>query len=102
MIITGCSIGALRHSRSRPRLYDQGSGRVVEVLTTEPGLQFYSGNSVDDSISGKGGHIDPKRYGLCLETDHFPDSPNKPSFPSTVLKRGTKYASTTVYRFSVR
>ena len=84
------------------RLYDRGSGRVVEVLTTEPGLQFYSGNFLDGSISGKGGHVYQKRYGLCLETQHFPDSPNKPAFPSTVLKRGKKYSSTTIYRFSVK
>jgi aldose 1-epimerase len=73
----------------------------MEVLTTEPGLQFYSGNFLDGSNRGKGGHIYQKRYGLCLETQHL-DSPNKPGFPSTVLKREKKYSSTTVYRFSVK
>jgi aldose 1-epimerase len=84
------------------RLSDRVSGRVVEVLTTEPGLQFYSGNFLDGSISGKGGRAYQRRSGLCLETQHFPDSPNQPSFPSTVLKRGKRYASTTVYRFSAK
>ena len=73
----------------------------MEVLTTEPGLQFYTGNFLDGTISGKGGQIYSKRYGVCLETQHFPDSPNKAGFPSTVLKKGKKYSSTTVYRFSV-
>src|SRR5262249_9806474 len=84
------------------RLSDPASGRVIDVLTTEPGVQFYSGNFLDGSISGKGGQAYQKRYGLCLETQHFPDSPNKPKFPSTVLKRGQRYASTTVYRFSAK
>ena len=81
------------------RLYDPATGRVVEVSTTEPGLQFYSGNFLD-GVRGKGGRTHNMRSGLCLETQHFPDSPNKPGFPSTVLKRGGKYASTTVYKFS--
>lgn len=83
------------------RLYDPGTGRVLEIHTTEPGLQFYSGNFLDGSITGKGSQVYHKRHGLCLEPQHFPDSPNKPGFPSTVLRRGRKYASTTVYKFSV-
>lgn len=73
--------------------------RTMEVLTTQPGVQFYSGNFLDGSNKGKGGHVYNQRYGFCLETQHFPDSPNKPDFPSVVLKPGEKYQSTTVYRF---
>lgn len=95
----------LNHSGSTlglaARLYEPVTGRVLEVHTTEPGIQFYSGNFLDGSITGKGPQVYRKRYGLCLEPQHFPDSPNKPAFPSTVLKRGRKYASTTVYKFSV-
>lgn len=83
------------------QLYDPSSGRQVEVLTTQPGIQFYSGNFLDGSITGKGGKVYNKHYGLCLETQHFPDSPNQPSFPSTILKPGEKFSETTIYRFSV-
>ncbi len=76
------------------------SRRVLEVLTTEPGLQFYSGNFLDGSLRGKGGKAYPRRAALCLETQHFPDTPNHPEFPSTVLRPGEKYATSTVYRFS--
>jgi aldose 1-epimerase len=76
------------------------SGRVMEVLTTEPGVQFYTGNNLDGSIHGKAGKVYGRRFGLCLETQHFPDSPNKPNFPSVVLKPGAQYQTTTVYRFS--
>ena len=75
---------------------------MLEVLTTEPGVQFYTGNSLDGTSTGKGGKVYQKRYGFCLETQHFPDSPNHPKFPSTVLKPGGKYQTTTVYRFSVK
>ncbi|HTN52661.1 MAG TPA: aldose epimerase family protein [Anaeromyxobacter sp.] len=78
------------------------SGRVMEVLTTEPGMQLYSGNFLDGTVIGKGGIPYRHRSGLCLETQHFPDSPNHPGFPSTVLRPGETYRSTTVYRFSVR
>jgi aldose 1-epimerase len=78
------------------------SGRVMEVWTTEPGVQLYTGNYLDDSKPGKGGVTYKPRYGFCLETQHFPDSPNKPNFPTTVLRRGGSYRSTTVYKFSVR
>ena len=84
------------------RVADNTSGRVMEVWTTEPGLQFYSGNFLDGSNIGKGGISYEYRYGFCLESQHFPDSPNKPSFPSTVLKPGETYNSSTVYRFLTR
>ena len=84
------------------RVYEPGSGRVMEIYTTELGIQFYSGNFLDGSITGKNGQVYKQRYGLCLETQHFPDSPNKSDFPSTVLKRGQKYNSSTIYRFSVK
>ncbi len=84
------------------RVYEPASGRVMEIYTTEPGLQFYSGNFLDGSITGKGGQVYQQRYGLCLETQHFPDSPNKPAFPTTVLKPGQRYKTTTVYKFSAK
>src|SRR5213593_4535867 len=84
------------------RVYEPVSGRVLEVYTTEPGVQFYTGNFLDGSIKGKGGQVYQRRYGFCLETQHFPDSPNKPDFPSTVLKPGEKYTTTTIYKFSVK
>ena len=84
------------------KVMDPKSGRVMEVLTTEPGVQFYTGNFLDGSIRGKGGKVYGRRYGLCLETQHFPDSPNKPSFPSVVLKPGAQYQTTTVYSSPVR
>jgi aldose 1-epimerase len=82
------------------RVMEPKSGRVMEVLTTEPGVQFYTGNNLDGSIRGKGGKVYGRRYGLCLETQHFPDSPNKPNFPSVALKPNAQYQTTTVYRFS--
>ena len=86
--------------RLAARVEDPGSGRVLEVLTTEPGVQFYTGNFLDGSIQGKGGKVYGLRAGFCLETQHFPDSPNKPAFPSTVLKPGQHFRSTTVFRFA--
>jgi len=77
------------------------SGRKMEVLTTQPGVQFYTGNFLDGSVKGKGGIAYQKRFSLCLETQHFPDSPNKPKFPSVVLEPGARFESTTVYRFGV-
>lgn len=82
------------------RVTEPKSGRVMEVRTTEPGMQFYTGNFLDGSIRGKAGKVYQQRYGFCLETQHFPDSPNKPSFPSVVLKPGGRYHTTTVYKFS--
>ncbi|MPZ16314.1 MAG: galactose-1-epimerase [Luteitalea sp.] len=84
------------------RVTEPKSGRVLEVLTTEPGLQFYSGNFLDGTIRGKGGKVYGHRAGFCLETQHFPDSPNKPRFPTTVLRPGEQYRTTTVYRFSTQ
>ncbi|MHB9029268.1 MAG: aldose epimerase family protein [Candidatus Latescibacterota bacterium] len=81
------------------RVREPASGRVMEVYTTEPGIQFYSGNFLDGSITGKKGKVYHKRDGLCLETQHFPDSVNKPRFPSTVLNPGERYTQTTIYRF---
>lgn len=75
------------------------SGRAMEVRTTEPGVQFYTGNFLDGTLRGKGGKLYAHRGGLCLETQHFPDSPNRPEFPSTVLRPGEKYATSTSYRF---
>jgi aldose 1-epimerase len=83
------------------RVTSAKTGRAMEVLTTEPGIQFYSGNFLDGTITGKNGKVYKRRYGLCLETQHFPDSPNQPSFPSTVLESGETYKTTTIYRFSV-
>jgi aldose 1-epimerase len=83
-------------------VFEPVSGRVLEVLTTEPGIQFYSGNFLDGTVRGKGGQLYAHRTGFCLETQHFPDSPNHPKFPSTVLKPGETYRSTTVLRFSTR
>jgi aldose 1-epimerase len=82
-------------------LFDPKSGRVMKVATTQPGLQFYSGNYLK-SVAGKGGRVYEKHAGLCLETQHFPDSPNYPSFPTTVLRPGETFQSTTIYRFSTR
>jgi len=82
------------------RVTEPTTGRVMEVLTTEPGVQFYSGNFLDGTVTGKSGHVYKQRYGLCLETQHFPDSPNQPSFPSTILRPGKEYRSRTVLAFS--
>src|SRR5581483_5494652 len=82
------------------RVVDPKSGRVLQVFTTEPGIQFYTGNFLDGTIRGKGGKTYPIRSGFCLETQHFPDSPNKPAFPSVVLKPGQQFKSATVYSFS--
>jgi aldose 1-epimerase len=86
------------------RLTDPKSGRTLEIQTTEPGVQFYSGNFLDGTIKGKGGHVYAKRSGLCLETQHFPDSPNKPKFPSTILRPGSgqHYDTRTVFKFSAK
>jgi aldose 1-epimerase len=83
------------------RVREPGTGRVMEVYTTEPGVQFYSGNFLDGTITGKQGHVYQQRFGFCLETQHFPDSPNHPDFPSTILKPGQVYRSRTIYKFSV-
>jgi aldose 1-epimerase len=82
------------------RLRDPASGRTLEISTTEPGLQLYTGNGLDRGRPGKGGYAYPRYAAVALETQHFPDSPNKPQFPSTVLRPGDEFLSTTVYRFS--
>jgi aldose 1-epimerase len=83
-------------------VYEPKSGRVLEVWTDQPGLQFYTGNFLDGTVHGKGGKAYPFRGAFCMETQHFPDSPNRPSFPTTELKPGQTYHTTTAYRFSAR
>jgi len=84
------------------KVHEPVSGRVLEVLTSQPGIQFYSGNFLDGTICGKQGKLYQRRYGFCLETQHYPDSPNHPDFPSTELQPGQHYRETTVFRFSAR
>ena len=92
-------MGVLRQAAS---VYEPTTGRVMEVWTTEPGVQFYTGNFLDGTLTGKSGKTYPRRSGFCLETQHYPDSPNKPKFPTTTLRKGETYKSTTIYRFSAR
>lgn len=89
--------GSLRRAA---RLYEPNSGRVLEILTTEPGMQFYSGNFLDGSLRGKGGAVYHQYTGLCLEPQQFPDTPNHANFPSTVLRPGEVYKHVSVYHFS--
>jgi aldose 1-epimerase len=97
-VIDGWQPGKLAEAAE---LHDAASGRVMKVFTTEPGVQFYSANYLKD-VAGKSGRTYNKNAGICLETQHFPDSPNQPSFPSTVLRPGEKFSSTTELRFSAR
>jgi aldose 1-epimerase len=83
------------------RVVEPASGRTLEVYTNEPGLQFYGGNFLDGSDTGKKGKVYDHRTSFCLETQHFPDSPNQPDFPSTILEPGEKYYSVCVYKFGV-
>jgi aldose 1-epimerase len=83
-------------------VHHKKSGRFLEVSTTEPGVQFYSGNMLSGKLKGKDGKIYPVRAGFCLEAQHFPDSPNHPSFPSTILRPGQTYTQTTIYKFSIK
>ena len=92
--------GANGEVKTAARVYDPGSGRVLTVTTTEPGVQFYSGNFLDGTKFGKAGESHAKNSGLALETQHYPDSPNEPSFPSTLLKPGETRHSTTTFTFS--
>jgi aldose 1-epimerase len=87
--------------RLAARVVEKKSGRTLEVLTTQPGVQFYTGNFLDGKVVGKSGKPYVKRGALCLETQHYPDSPNQPAFPSSVLRPGQVYHETTVYRFGV-
>ncbi|ABU59208.1 aldose epimerase family protein [Roseiflexus castenholzii] len=96
-IIDGAA-GALRRAA---RLVDPASGRVLDVLTTHPGIHLYTGNSLDGTLVARNGHVLTKHAALCLETQHFPDSPNHPQFPSTILKPGETYRHITVFRLSV-
>jgi aldose 1-epimerase len=89
-----------RSLRPAARLYEPNSGRVLEILTTEPGIQFYSGNFLDGSYVGRGGIVYHRYTGLCLEPQHFPDAPNHANFPSTVLQPNVTYRHVSVYRFS--
>jgi aldose 1-epimerase len=82
------------------RVHEPTSGRVLEVFTTEPAVQFYSGNFLDGTITGKHGHVYKQRNGFCLETQHYPDSPNHPDFPSTILRPGATFHSQTIFKFS--
>ncbi len=84
------------------RVYEPVSGRMMEMYTTEPGVQFYSGNFLDGTIRGKRGVVYGKHHGFCLEAQHFPDSVNRPDFPSVILEPGQTYSQTTIYRFSTR
>ncbi len=81
------------------RVVEPTTGRTMTVSTTEPGVQFYTGNFLDGTLTGKGGRVYGRRAGLCLETQHYPDSPNQPNFPSTVLRPGQEYRSKTVFAF---
>ncbi len=92
---------AARSTVLAARVSDPESGRVMEIHTTEPGLQFYTGNHLDGTLRGKGGAVYRHRAGFCLETQHYPDSPNKPDFPTTILRPGMEYRSRTVFVFSV-
>jgi aldose 1-epimerase len=83
-------------------LYEKTSGRYMEVLTTEPGIQFYCGNFLDGTITGKENKVYNYRSAVALETQHFPDSPNKENFPSVVLRPGEEYRQTTTYKFSTK
>jgi aldose 1-epimerase len=84
------------------RVYEPTSGRIMEISTTEPGIQFYCGNFLDGRLKGKSGKTYVHRGGFCLETQHFPDSPNQPNFPSCILKPGEEYKTTTVFKFSAK
>jgi aldose 1-epimerase len=81
---------------------EPATGRVMEVWSTEPGLQFYSGNFLDGTITGKGGWVYANRNAFCMEPQHFPDSPNKPAFPTVELKPGEVFKNTILYRFSAQ
>ena len=83
------------------RVSEPSSGRVMEVYTTQPGVQLYTGNFLD-GVTGKEGKAYHRRYGFCLETQHYPNSPNQPNFPSTILKPRERYNQKTVFKFSVK
>jgi aldose 1-epimerase len=83
-------------------VFDPQSGRGMEVYTSEPGMQFYTGNFLDGTLTGKNGIVYNQHHGFCLETQHFPDSPNQPEFPSAILNPGEEYAQKTIYKFIIK
>ena len=87
--------------RLHARLEDPVTGRIMDILSNQPGVQLYTGNFLDGTVKGKGDKVYKHRYGFCLETQHFPDSPNQPQFPSTIVRPGTTYRSTTRFVFGV-
>jgi len=91
--------GPVRAPVFAARVEEPTTGRAMEILTTEPGLQFYTGNDLDGALTGKGGAVYARRAGFAMETQHFPDSPNQAAFPSTILRPGEEYTSRTIYRF---
>jgi aldose 1-epimerase len=97
--VDGRALGGVMHLAAR--VVEPVSGRTLVVNTTEPGMQFYAGNKLDGSVVGKSGKAYGKRSGFCLETQHYPDSPNKPHFPSTLLRPGETYMTKTVFTFGV-
>ena len=94
--------GAAGQMRTVARVFEPKSGRTLAVSTSEPGMQFYAGNFLDGSITGKGGQAYALRSGFCLETQHYPDTPNQPNFPTTLLKPGEEYRTATVFAFGTR
>ncbi|MBA7580811.1 Aldose 1-epimerase [subsurface metagenome] len=88
--------------RLAARAVEPKSGRIMEIYTDQPGIQFYSGNFLDGAVKGKGGVAYKKHFGFCLETQHYPDSPNKPDFPPVVLRPGERYTHTMIHRFSTK
>ena len=94
-VLTRTGAGLVEAARVR----EPTTGRTMTIATTEPGIQFYSGNFLDGTLTGKGGRVYPFRSGFCLETQHYPDSPNHPNFPTTTLKPGETYKSQTVFTF---
>jgi len=93
--------GAYGSSVLAARVYEPSTGRVMEVFTTEPGVQLYTSNGMRN-VKGKDGKVYNRYFGFCLETQHFPDSPNKPHFPSTILRPDRKYESETTFKFSTK
>lgn len=93
--------GTMNTLRHVAHVEEPSSGRIMDVATTEPGIQFYTGNFLNGALTGMSGKAYQQHYGFCLETQHYPDSPNEPTFPSTVLEPGKKYSTTTIYTFSV-
>jgi aldose 1-epimerase len=83
-------------------MHDPISGRTMEILTQEPALQFYAGNFMDGTVKGKAGNIVKHRYGIALETQNYPDAPNQPNFPNSILAPGETYSTTSVYRFGFK